>query len=161
MEKTFRGIKKILTAGESFRSPGPSFPRGRLRGSQAGRDPIMHIQFAELPVFDQDRAKAFYTEHLACQLIADQPMGDSGWRWIELAFPFAVTNLHFIRRADDAPGAQPVMVLVDDNVEATVTRLKARGVEIITEPQEAPWQPGRTVAEFRDSEGNRMVVASK
>jgi predicted enzyme related to lactoylglutathione lyase len=123
--------------------------------------PIMHIQFAELPVIDQDRAKAFYTEHLACQLIADQPMGDSGWRWIELAFPFAVTNLHFIRRADDAPGAEPVMVLVDDNVEATIAALKARGVEIITEPQEAPWQPGRTVAEFRDSEGNRMVVASK
>jgi len=73
----------------------------------------MHIQFAELPVIDQDRAKAFYTEHLACQLIADQPMGDSGWRWIELAFPFAVTNLHFIRRADDAPDAEPVMVLVE------------------------------------------------
>jgi predicted enzyme related to lactoylglutathione lyase len=123
--------------------------------------PILHILVAELPVIDQDRAKAFYTEHLACQLIADQPMGDSGWRWIELAFPFAVTNLHFIRRADDAPGAEPVMVLVDDNVEATIAALKACGVEIITEPQEAPWQPGRTVAEFRDSEGNRMVVASK
>lgn len=121
----------------------------------------MHIQFAELPVIDQDRAKAFYTEHLACQVIADQPMGQGGWRWIELAFPFAVTNLHFIRRADDAPGAEPVMVLVDDNVEATIAALKARGVEIITEPQEAPWQPGRTVAEFRDSEGNRMVLASR
>ncbi|TJX10071.1 MAG: glyoxalase, partial [Mesorhizobium sp.] len=53
----------------------------------------MHIQFAELPVFDQDRAKAFYTDHFACQVAADQPMGDGGWRWIELAFPDAVTNL--------------------------------------------------------------------
>ncbi|TIX23908.1 MAG: glyoxalase, partial [Mesorhizobium sp.] len=35
------------------------------------------------------------------------------------------------------------------------------GVEIITEPQEAPWKPGRTVAEFRDSEGNRMVIGSQ
>ena len=86
----------------------------------------MHIQFAELPVFDQDRAKAFYTEHLACHVIADQPMGDSGWRWIELAFPFAVTNLHFVKRADDAPGAEPVMVLVDDDVEATSRREVAR-----------------------------------
>ena len=121
----------------------------------------MHIQFAELPVIDQDRAKAFYTEHLACQLIADQPMGDSGWRWIELSFPFAVTNLHFVKRSDDSPGAEPVLMLVDDDVEAMIAALKARGVEIITEPQEAPWQPGRTVAEFRDSEGNRMVVANK
>ncbi|WP_348524531.1 hypothetical protein [Mesorhizobium sp. L103C105A0] len=31
----------------------------------------------------------------------------------------------------------------------------------MTEPQEAPWQRGRTVAEFRDSEGNRMVVTGK
>ena len=37
----------------------------------------MHIQFAELPVFDQDRAKKFYTEHLNCQVAADQPHG----RW--------------------------------------------------------------------------------
>jgi len=121
----------------------------------------MHIQFAELPVFDQDRAKAFYTDHLACQVIADQPMGEGGWRWIELAFPFSVTNLHFIRRADAVPSADPVLVLVDDNVEGTVASLKAKGVEIVTEPQEAPWQPGRIVAEFRDSEGNRMVLASR
>ncbi|MER8380579.1 MULTISPECIES: VOC family protein [unclassified Mesorhizobium] len=121
----------------------------------------MHIQFAELPVFDQDRAKAFYTRHLACQVLADQKMGDGGWRWIELAFPHAVTNLHFIRRADDAPGAEPVLVLVDENVGAMSAALKAGGVEIITEPHDAPWQPGRTVAEFRDSEGNRMVLASR
>ena len=56
---------------------------------------------------------------------------------------------------------EPVLVLVDNDVEATIAALKSRGVEIVTEPQEAPWQPGRTVAEFRDSEGNRMVIASK
>ncbi|PDQ21920.1 glyoxalase [Mesorhizobium sanjuanii] len=121
----------------------------------------MHIQFAELPVFDQDRARAFYTKHLGCQVAADQPMGDSGWRWIELAFPGAVTNLHLVRRADDTPSDGPVLVLVDENVEATIAALKSGGVEIITEPQQAPWDPGRTVAEFRDSEGNRMVLASR
>ncbi|WP_292398290.1 VOC family protein [Mesorhizobium sp.] len=66
-----------------------------------------------------------------------------------------------MRRADDTPGAEPVLVLVDDDVEATIAVLKAGGVEIITEPQEAPWQPGRMVAEFRDSEGNRMVIGSQ
>jgi predicted enzyme related to lactoylglutathione lyase len=121
----------------------------------------MHIQFAELPVLDQDRAKQFYTEHLNCQVAADQPMGDGGWRWIELKFPGAETTLHFIRRGDDAPSAQPVLVLVDNDVGATIAGLKSRGVEIITEPQEAPWEPGRIVAEFRDSEGNRMVIGSK
>ena len=42
----------------------------------------MHIQFAELPVFDQDRAKKFYTHHLRCEVVADVPMGPGGWRWI-------------------------------------------------------------------------------
>ncbi len=121
----------------------------------------MHIQFAELPVFNQDRAKTFYAEKLGCQPIADQPMGDGGWRWIEMALPLAVTNLHFVRRPDDAPSAEPVLVLVDDDVEGTVAALKARHVEIVTEPQQAPWEPGRTIAEFRDSEGNRMVLASR
>lgn len=120
----------------------------------------MYIQFAELPVFDQDRAKRFYTEHLNCQVAADEPMGESGWRWIELKFPGAETTLHFLRRNDDVPSAEPVLVLVDDDVEATVAALKSRGVEIITEPQEAPYAPGRTAAEFRDSEGNRMVISS-
>ena len=53
------------------------------------------------------------------------------------------------------------MVLVADDVKAAVDGLKTNGVEIITEPMEAPWQPGRTVAEFRDSEGNRMVIGSR
>lgn len=35
----------------------------------------MHIQFAELPVFNQERAKKFYTDHFDCQVAADEPMG--------------------------------------------------------------------------------------
>ena len=46
----------------------------------------MHIQFAELPVFDQDRARSFYVEHFGCLVAADQPMEPNGWRWIELQF---------------------------------------------------------------------------
>ena len=54
----------------------------------------MHIQFAELPVFDQDRAKKFYIDHFDCRVAADEPMGANGWRWIELRF--AGARLHFI-----------------------------------------------------------------
>lgn len=121
----------------------------------------MHIQFAELPVFDQERAKAFYVDHLDCRVVADQPMANDGWRWIELGFPGAGTSLHFLRRKDEAPSESPALVLLDGDIEATVRKLKSRGVEIITEPGPAPWQPGRMIAEFRDSEGNRMVIASK
>jgi predicted enzyme related to lactoylglutathione lyase len=112
----------------------------------------MHIQFAELPVFDQDRAKAFYIDHLNCRVVADQPMSDEGWRWIELGFPDANSALHFLTRKDEAASEGPVLVLVDNDVDVTVQRLKSQGVEIITDPRAAPWQPGRMIAESRDSE---------
>jgi predicted enzyme related to lactoylglutathione lyase len=120
----------------------------------------MHIQFAELPVFDQDRAKQFYVGHLGCTPVADSPYGEDGWRWIELAFPGAETHLHFLRRKDEAPSDEPVLVLVDPDVKGTISRLRSKGIEVVTEPHEPSWQPGRTVAEFRDSEGNRMVLGS-
>lgn len=120
----------------------------------------MFIQFAELPVFDQNRAIAFYTRHLGCTVAADAPMGEEDWRWVELSLPGAQTNLNFNHRPDDTPGAEPVLVLVADDVVATVTALDAAGVEIVTRPHEPVWEPGRTVAEFRDSEGNRIVIAS-
>jgi predicted enzyme related to lactoylglutathione lyase len=120
----------------------------------------VHIQFAELPVRDQDRAKEFYTTHFDCQVAADQPMGKDGWRWIELKFPGAETSLHFVRQPENSTSDAPVLVLVDRNVEVTVKSLKAKGVTIVSEPHSPPWQPGRLVAEFRDSEGNRMVIGS-
>lgn len=119
----------------------------------------MHIQFAELPVSDQDRAVAFYVGKLDFTVAADAPMGAGGWRWVEIGLPGAVTNLHFIR-STGTPSDDPVLVFVDTDVAGRIATLRARGVEITSEPQEAPYQPGRIAAEFRDSEGNRMVVAS-
>ena len=121
----------------------------------------MHLQFAELPVFDQARARDFYTTHLGCTVAADAPMGEGGWRWIELAIPGAETHLHFLPRPDDALSADPVLVLLDDDVVATVAALRASGVTITSEPQATPWAPGGIAAEFRDSEGNRIVISGK
>ena len=120
----------------------------------------MHIQFAELPVFDQDRAIRFYRDALGCSVAADSPIGADGWRWIELGLPGGQTNLHFLRRSDDQPGDEPVLVLVVDDVAGSVATLRSRGVIILTEPHEPAWEPGRTVAEFRDSEGNWMILSS-
>jgi predicted enzyme related to lactoylglutathione lyase len=120
----------------------------------------MRIKFATLPVLDQRRAMDFYVRHFHCEASVDRPYQDDGWRWIELKFPNAETTLLFERRENDSPGATPALVLVDTDVDATVTSLKSNGVEIITEPKEAPWEPGRRFAEFRDSEGNRIVIAT-
>lgn len=88
-------------------------------------------------------------------------MNNDGWRWIELGFPGTDTAFHFKRRKDEAPSEGPVLVLVDNDTEVTIQRLESRAVEIITKPRPAPWQPGHTIAEFRDSQGNRMVITSR
>ncbi|MEO8374954.1 MAG: VOC family protein [Sphingomonas bacterium] len=120
----------------------------------------MHIQFAELPVRDQARAKQFYIDNIGCTVAADAPMGSDGWRWIELGFRGSETTLHLVRAREDASD-EPVLVLVDDDVPAMVERLRSQGVEILVEPHSPAWQPGRTVATFRDSEGNHMMIGSR
>jgi len=66
------------------------------------------VQFAELPVFDQDRAKRFYVDHFHCQVVADVPMNKDGWRWLELKFLGAETALHFLRRRDETPSKDQI-----------------------------------------------------
>jgi len=44
---------------------------------------IRGVKFASIPVTDQDRALAFYTEKLGFRLLTDQPF-DKKQRWIEL-----------------------------------------------------------------------------
>lgn len=121
----------------------------------------MHIRFAELPVADQDRAKDFYCQRLGCGVVADQPMGSDGWRWVELRLPGVQTNFHFTRRADDTPSETPCLVLVCDDIEAKVTELRTRGVAFLGEVAPAPYDPKLLVVEFHDSEGNLIVVSSK
>lgn len=120
----------------------------------------MYVKFAELGVADQDRAVKFYSQVLGGEVATDKPYGDDGWRWVEIAFPGARTRLLLTRRDGSAPSNAPALVLVENNVAAMVATLRSQGVEIITEPREAPWEPGRIFAQFRDSEGNRIVIAS-
>lgn len=120
----------------------------------------MYIKFAGLPVHDQDRAISFYTRNFDCEVVNDSAYEEGGWRWIELRFGDGQTTLQFDKREDNSPGEEPVLVLVDAELENTVARLKSHAVEIITEPTQAPWQPDWQYAEFRDSEGNRMVIST-
>jgi predicted enzyme related to lactoylglutathione lyase len=121
----------------------------------------MFIQFAELPVFNQDRAKSFYIDQFDCRVVADTPMAPDGWRWIEMKFQGAETTLHFLRRPDEMPSNGPTLVLIDDDVEGTISALAERGVKILTDPKAAPYAANKTVAEIEDSEGNRIVISSR
>lgn len=120
---------------------------------------LKFVKFAELPVVDQDRALTFYTEKLGLQVAQDAPYKD-GWRWIELAVPGAETHIMLTQQTGEAKPDIPRLVFISDDVDATYRKLSARGVVFTKEPTKAPWNPGQTFAQLRDSEGNGIVITT-
>ena len=118
-----------------------------------------HVKFSGLPVTDQDRAVAFYRDLIGLTLATDQQYG-SGWRWIELEIPRSPTRILFERRADEAPGEQPSLHLVVEDVDVAYADLIAKGVVFDQEPIDAPWSPAERYALLRDSEGNLILIGS-
>jgi len=53
---------------------------------------IKAIKFASIPVKDQDKSLAFWTEKMGFRVVTDSPF-DGKQRWIELAIPRAETRM--------------------------------------------------------------------
>ncbi|MEH6435392.1 VOC family protein [Massilia sp. DD77] len=119
---------------------------------------ITQLKFVSIPVADQDRALAFYTEKLGFDIATDQPMGP-GKRWIELRLANSGTRvvLFTMDGQEDRIGTRFNGAFACDNVEATYRQLSGRGVELLEPPTVQPWG---SFAKFRDSEGNTFVLSS-
>ena len=116
---------------------------------------ITHVQLLSLPVTDQDRAKAFYTDKLGFDLLADNPMGPDQ-RWVQVGLPGADTSITLVTWFDSMPaGSLRGLVLETDDLDRDVAALTGRGVQINDGIQAAPW--GRFVT-FEDPDGNGIVL---
>lgn len=115
-----------------------------------------HIHFQSLPVVDIDRALAFYRDVMGFAVERDNPYGES--RWIFLKLPDGGTLLHFDPRATLEQTDKPVLVLASENVDAACETLRRHGAEIVSEPADAPWEPGMRWALIHDSEGNLVLI---
>ncbi|HKT05547.1 MAG TPA: VOC family protein [Rugosimonospora sp.] len=116
---------------------------------------ISHVAVLSLPVSDQDRAKAFYTEVLGFDLIADSAMGPDQ-RWVQVAPTGADTSITLVTWFDSMPaGSARGLVLETGDLEADVAALNARGAGIEGGIQDAPW--GRYVT-FTDPDGNGLIL---
>ena len=119
---------------------------------------ITQLKFVGIPVSDQDRALAFYTEKLGFEISTDQPMGPNK-RWIELRIARSATRVVLFTPdgQEDRIGTFFNGAFACDNVEATWRQLSARGVEFVEPPTSQPWG---AFAKFRDPDGNTFVLSS-
>jgi predicted enzyme related to lactoylglutathione lyase len=119
---------------------------------------IKAVKFVSIPVRDQDRALAFYTEKLGFRVVTDQPLGEQ--RWIELRIPGAETGVVLFTPPghEDRIGGFMNLSLASDDVRKTYEELSARGVEFTQPPRTEPWG---TSALFKDADGNQFVLSSK
>jgi catechol 2,3-dioxygenase-like lactoylglutathione lyase family enzyme len=119
---------------------------------------IRGVKFASIPVANQDRALAFYTEKLGFRLITDQPFNEEQ-RWIELGIPGADTRIVLFQFGGDLkPGGNMNVTFWTDDVEATARELKMKGVEFVMEPKREDWG---TAAAFKDADGNCFILSSR
>ena len=118
------------------------------------------INFASVPVEDQDRALVFYRDVLGFEPQLDAPYQE-GWRWIFMGLPGAETRLHFAKRSELSwEAGMPALTLVVDDVDADAARFRDLGVEITHGPEDTPWAEGVRFLMIRDSEGNVLLLES-
>jgi len=112
-----------------------------------------HISVLSVPVSDQDRAKAFYTDVLGFEVLADNPFSEDQ-RWVQLAPPGAQTAITLTTWFEDyQPGSLRGVILEVPDLDAELASFRERGGLLDGEVDETPW--GRFAA-FRDPDGNRF-----
>ncbi len=111
-----------------------------------------------IPVADQDRMLAFYTETLGLEKRADVPFGN-GDRWIEVAPAEVETPIALCPPGPggDAGGKETGITLQTDDIEAYRAQLAAREVEVDAEVSRMG-DPVPPLFWFSDPEGNRLMV---
>jgi predicted enzyme related to lactoylglutathione lyase len=116
---------------------------------------ISQIRLLSVPVADPDRAKAFYTEVLGFEVLADNRMSPAQ-RWVQVAPKGADTSITLVTWFESMPaGSLRGLVLETDDLDADVAALTARGLSIPDGIQDQPW--GRFVT-FTDPDGNGLVL---
>jgi catechol 2,3-dioxygenase-like lactoylglutathione lyase family enzyme len=121
---------------------------------------IAELATVIIPVSDQERALAFYTEKLGFEKRADVPMG-AAMRWLEVAPGGASTTIAIVPPREGEPtGIQTRIALGTDDVDADHASLKAAGVDVDEEVSRMG-DPVPPMFFFRDPDGNSLFVVQR
>ncbi len=119
---------------------------------------INKINTVVVPISDQDRAVAFYTEKLGFEKRMDVPFGN-GYRWIEVAPAGADTTIAVVPPPPGKPSGntETGIGLHADDIDALHAELKASGVDVDPEVSRMG-DPVPPLFWFRDPDGNTLMV---
>jgi catechol 2,3-dioxygenase-like lactoylglutathione lyase family enzyme len=110
-----------------------------------------------VPVADQDKAIAFYTQMLGFTLTADAPFGN-GDRWVEVTPPGGGAAIALTSpQGDYQPGRMTGISLGSSDARADHSELAGNGVDVDAET----WGGDGTVPLgffFRDQDGNHLMM---
>ena len=123
---------------------------------------IAKVGTVSIFVEDQQRAKAFYTEVLGMELIADVELAPgAAARWIAVAPKGSPTAINLYKMDEHwehyrpAMGQPQAVTLQCDDIHAAYRHYKAKGVQFFSAPEEQHW--GSFVM-LLDSEGNQLIL---
>ena len=112
-----------------------------------------------VPVSDQDKAIAFYTDKLGFSLTADVPYGE-GDRWVEVAPPGGGSGIALSTGMGEfQPGRETGIALTTSDARAAHDELSSQGVEV-----EEPMGGDGTVPllfMFKDGDGNGLMIVQE
>jgi catechol 2,3-dioxygenase-like lactoylglutathione lyase family enzyme len=111
------------------------------------------LELMQIPVSDDERAKAFYVERAGFVADHDHVVGDD-LRFIQLTPPGSACSIAFGRGITDAPVGSARAVLVVSDIHAAHAELVARGVD----PGEVQSLEWGSFVSFEDPDGNRWFL---
>ena len=118
---------------------------------------ITEVGRVMVPVSDQDKGIAFYTNTLGFSLAADIPFGD-GERWVEVAPPGGGAAVALVPpRGEYQPGRMTGISLTSTDPRADHAELKEKGVDVDAELMGGDGTVP-ILFSFRDHEGNQLMV---
>lgn len=126
--------------------------------------PAMRIRLVSIPVDDQAKALAFYTDVIGFRKKVDIPMGELSW--LTVVSPEGPDELELVLEPNVNPASKtyqaalreqgiPITAFESDDVKADHERLVERGVVFTMPP--TPQGPV-TIAVFEDTCGNLVQI---
>lgn len=118
---------------------------------------IREILTVGVPVSDQDRAVAFYTETLGFELLMDAPLPQLGGRWIVVAPSGAAGSIALVPASEGNPaGVDTGIRMASPDAKAAHEHFLGAGVDT-DELLEWPGVP--PMFSLRDPDGNRLYIS--